>query len=276
MTALHGHRPASSLARALRRLAPPLVAVPSVLAAVCAPLAAAALLAVGSGCGEPKPSIAEALASDPKAEFEKSQYVPTEKKARPSMGPPPPTDAELAAWDRKDPEGEKHLYKWDKANFDKMMGYWEDLECFRLKVKEAGDAGFGKEPGTPEEEKWHQFKQMYVPHVNAWQQRLFANEPRVLEKSKFMGPYLEAHELVMKHYPQSYNDADKKAVEETDTRFDIVRLKLQKYSKNLDKEFPVYSPEDDKAWAKHLKRCDEVMIPPKSEPKVRKGKKSPI
>src|SRR5690606_99467 len=114
-------------------------------------------------------------------------------KKRPPDGLPPPTDAELKAWDRKDPEGEKHLYKFDKANLKKMLNYWNELECFREKMKEEGEKAFGVEPGSPDEEKWYQFKQLFIPMVNTWQQRLFANEPRILEKSKLIGHFLEAH-----------------------------------------------------------------------------------
>jgi hypothetical protein len=150
-------------------------------------------------CGDPKPSITEAMKSGEDKQLEAIGYKPNPK-PRPD-GLPPPTSAEFKAWDRKDPAGEKHLYKWDKKNAEKMMGYWEELECFKEKMKEQGELSLKAEPGSPEFEKWEQFKQAFIPHVNGWQQRLFAQEPRVMEKSKFVGNILEAHELVMHGYP---------------------------------------------------------------------------
>src|SRR5687767_5511846 len=71
--------------------------------------------------GGEKQSVAEALAT-------KAPDAPADYKPNPKPRPEdlkPPTDAEFAAWNRKDPEGEKHLYKWDKQNGARMLVYWE-------------------------------------------------------------------------------------------------------------------------------------------------------
>ena len=97
------------------------------------------LSACGGGDGK---SLAEKMAADPEAEaLAKAGYTP-KAKPRPT-GLPPPTDAEFKAWDRKDPEGEKHLYKFDKANLGKMLNYWKELDCFREKMKSEGDKVLG-------------------------------------------------------------------------------------------------------------------------------------
>jgi len=219
------------------------------------------------GCGEHK-SIEESLKADPKAEFEKSaEYKPTPKK-RPPDGLPPPTDAELKAWDRKDPEGEKHLYKFDKANLKKMVNYWNELECFREKMIEEGEKAFGVEPGSPAEEQWYQFKSVFIPFMNIWQQKLFANEPRILEKSKLIGHFLEAHELVMNGYPKSYNESDRTLIQTQDAHWTIVENKIAKYVKSIDGEWPA-KPDltDPKQKDAHDKFCQKALNPPKQGPR---------
>lgn len=221
------------------------------------------------GCGEHK-SIEESLKADPKAEFEKSaEYKPTPKK-RPPDGLPPPTDAELKAWDRKDPEGEKHLYKFDKANLKKMVNYWNELECFREKMIEEGEKAFGVEPGSPAEEQWYQFKSVFIPFMNIWQQKLFANEPRILEKSKLISHFLEAHEAVMHNYPDAYNNNDANAVAIVDTNWTITENKITKYLKNITDE-PLPKPDltDPKQKEAHDKFCEKALNPPKNTGKAK-------
>ncbi|MEZ4450082.1 MAG: hypothetical protein R3B09_11450 [Nannocystaceae bacterium] len=229
-----------------------------------------AVFALGStGCGEHK-SISQSLQADADEEALKAaNYKPSPKK-RPPDGLPPPTDAELKAWDRKDPEGEKHLYKFDKANLKKMLGYWNELECFREKMMEEGEKAFGVEPGTPDEEKWYQFKQLFIPMVNAWQQRLFANEPRILEKSKLIGHFLEAHELVMNGYPKAYNDSDRTEIQKSDAHWTIVENKIVKYLKNIGGELPP-KPDlnDPKQKEAHDKFCEKALNPPKNTGKAK-------
>jgi hypothetical protein len=230
-----------------------------------------ATFAVGSqvACDQSGPSVSEALES-------KAPEVPPDFKPNPKPRPDdlkPPTDAEFSAWDRKDPEGEKHLYKWDKANGDRMLGYWEQLQCFREKVMEEGQKAFGAEPGSPAEEQWFQFKRAYVVHLDGWQQRLFALEPRVQEKSKFIGNILEAHEAVMNNYPKAYNEGDKTELEKVEAHWTIVEQKMKKYAKNLGLEWIQRDLTDPKQAEAHAKVCEAAFTPPDRSGKAKKGKK---
>ncbi len=240
-------------------------------------LVAASMGLVVSSCGEPRPSISEALKTSDDKQLEAIGY-----KAKPRKRPdglPPPTDAEFKAWDRKDPQGEKHLYKWDKRNAGKMMGYWEELECFKEKMKEEGEKSLVAEPGGPEFEKWEQFKQAFIPHINGWQQRLFAQEPRILEKSKFVGNILEAHELVMHGYPKAFNGHDMTELEKNDAHWIIVQTKMKKYVKQLGvgEVFPETDPNNAREVEAHAKVCVKALEPPeRGKEKKRRGKKSPI
>ena len=226
---------------------------------------------VGTGvlaCDSGGPSVAEAL----KTEVDETppDYKPNPK-PRPE-GLAGPTEAEFKAWDRKDPEGEKHLYKWDKGHTEVIIDYWEQLECFREKVKEEGGKAFGVEPGSPAEEQWFQFKRAYVVHLDGWQKRLFAEEPRILEKSKFIGNILEAHEAVMNNYPQAFNEGNKTELEKVEAHWTIVDQKMKKYAKNLGLEWverDLTNPKDAEA---HAKVCEAAMTPPDRSGKAKRGK----
>lgn len=224
------------------------------------------LLSLGSaGCTGDGKTLAEKMAEDPEAKLlEEAGYVKKEIK-RPPTGLPPPTDEEFAAWDRKDPDGEKHLHKFDKANLKKMLNYFSELGCFRDKMKEEGVKAAGAEPGSPTEEQWFQFKQLFIPMVNAWQQRLLANEPRIMEKSKLIGHFLEAHELVMHGYPAAYNDNDENAIAQADAHWLIVENKVTKYLKNItDEPLPKPDLSDPKQKEAHEKFCLAALNPPKN------------
>ena len=224
----------------------------------------------GSGGGQ---SVADALKSAPPDAPE--NYKPNPKPRPEDMKPP--TDAEFAAWNRKDPEGEKHLYKWDKANGARMLTYWEEMQCFREKVMEEGQKAFGAEPGSPIEEQWFQFKKAYVIHLDGWQMRLFAKEPRVMEKSKLIGHFLEAHEMVMNNYPKAYNDGDKSELEKVEAHWVIVENKVKKYVKNLGVEWKEFDPNAPKQVEAHRKVCEAAFEPPDRSGKAKRGaKKGPI
>jgi hypothetical protein len=78
---------------------------PASIIASCLALAlfgAAACDQGGSGAGG---GVADALKSDPVEQ--PPNYTPNPKPRPEDLKPP--TDAEFAAWNRKDPEGEKHL-----------------------------------------------------------------------------------------------------------------------------------------------------------------------
>ena len=188
------------------------------------------------------------------------------KRERPSDKLAPPTEDEFRAWDRVDPEGEKHLYKWDKKNLKKMQKYWDQLRCYKERMVSEGDAALGAEPMTPQWEKWHQFKGGFIPFVNGWQQRLFANEPRILEKSKFIGNILEAHELVMNGFPKAYNQGDELELKKAAARWLIVNDKVKAYVEQLGGKWTEVDPESAKSVKKWDKFCADALKPPK-EPK---------
>lgn len=235
-------------------------------------LSAVVVLALALGCDktDDKPSLQEAISARPEDQFEAKDPKP-----RPDDKFGKPTGAEFKAWDRKDPEGEKHLYKWDKANLPKMMSYWEDLVCFKEKMKEEGQKAFGAEPGSPVAEEWYQFKQSFViPILDSWQKRMFANEPRILEKTKFIGNFLEAHELISREFPAAYNESDNTALEKADAHWMIVEAKLKKYVGNLGGTFPEVNLDDAKSVEKHAKHCAETLKPPDTSGKAKKRKKN--
>jgi hypothetical protein len=190
-----------------------------------------------------------------------------EKREIPTAEMPEPTAEELAAWDRKDPEGEKHLYKWDKAHAKTMQIYWKELRCLRQKVKEQGQLAFGTEPGGPEQEKWEQFKQAFnAMVVDPWQQRLFAAEGTdILSKSKVIGNILEAHELVMKHYPTAYNDGDEKQIKIQDARWTVVENKVVDYYDKIGAPMTLPDLEDPKQAKAWEKFCAPVVLPAKKK-----------
>lgn len=239
------------------------------LGCLCGGLLALALLLPACGGDGDSRTLAEKMAADGEAEALAKAGYKANPKPRPA-GLPPPTDAEFKAWDRKDPEGEKHLYKYDKANLKKLLGYWAELECFREKMKQEGEKAAGAEPGSATEEQWHQFKQLFIPMVNTWQQRLLASEPRILEKSKLIGHFLEAHELAMNGYPAAYNDNDKVAVATADAHWTIVENKVIKYLKNIsNEELPKDDLTDPKVKEKHDKFCLAALNPPKNTGKAK-------
>lgn len=186
-----------------------------------------------------------------------------EKREIPTAELPEPTAEELAAWDRKDPEGEKHLYKWDKANAKKMQNYWKELRCLRDKMKDEGQKAFGAEPGGPEQQQWEQFKLAFIdPVVDAWQQKLFAAEGQdILTKSKYISNIIEAHELVMNGYPVAYNDGDEIEIKRQDALWTVVENKVVDYSNKIGAPFKMPDLEDPKQKAKWDKFCNDVIFP---------------
>ncbi|MCH9679790.1 MAG: hypothetical protein K0V04_00020 [Deltaproteobacteria bacterium] len=237
------------------------------------PAAVGLLFAMTLGCDSSGPSIKDALAAKPEDDIKTNPPKP-----RPKDKYGKPSSAEFKAWDRKDPEGEKHLYKWDKANMGRLMGYWEQVTCFRDKMKEEGQKAFGAEPGSPQGEEWFQFKRGFIQHIDGWQKRLFAAEPRINEKSKYIGHFLEAHELVMREYPAAFNESDQTALDEADAHWMIVEAKVKKYTKTIGGEFPVLDTDNAKQVEAHAKRCAEAMKPPdrSGKSKRRRKSKSPI
>jgi hypothetical protein len=244
---------------------------------------AAGLLAVSTGlfaCGQQQAadepnSYAKALGSSldqqVEATIEKKPYV------APTIGLPPATAEELAAWDRKDPGGEKHLYKWDKRNAARMKEYWIDIQCFRERMLEEGKKATGADPQGTEAEQWDQFKRAFIPLIDRWQQRLFSLEPRILEKSKFISNFLEAHELVMLRYPRAFNDNDEKALMKAEAFWTIVSAKVNRYAEQLGSDWSTPDLTSASAKAKWDKRCAQAFKEPKKkmERVARRTRKNP-
>lgn len=195
-----------------------------------------------------------------------------EKREIPTDELPGPTEEELAAWNRKDPEGEKHLYKWDKANAKSMQVYWKELRCLRDEMKKQGQLAFGTEPGGPEQEKWEQFKLAFITMVvDPWQQRIFAAEGQdILTKSKVIGHILEAHELVMNQYPIAYNNSDEVELKVQDARWTVVENKVTDYYDKIGAPMKLPDLSDPKELKKWEKFCAPVILPPKGPAKKKK------
>lgn len=243
---------------------------------LCRGLACVVALAFMGCDGESKPSLTEAMAkADEKPEAPKSDKPPPPP---PPDELPPPSEAEFAAWNRKDPEGEKHLYKWDKRNLPRMWNYWLEMSCFRDKIKEEGAKAFGAEPQSPEDEKWYQFKRVFIPFLDVWQQRFFANEPRILEKSKFVGHFLEAHELIMNGYPKAYNEGDETELKKQDAHWLLVNDKVKRYVDQLGMSNKYKMPDLDnpKEKKKYDKFCEKALNPKPQKGPKKVREKTPI
>lgn len=219
---------------------------------------------LSSGCTSADPSVAEKLEAAAKKDAEDATRA-VKKRERPSDKMAPPTADEFRAWDRVDPEGEKHLYKWDKKNLKKMQTYWDELRCFEQRMAMEGDAALGAEPMSPTWEKWHQFKGGFIPFINGWQQRLFANEPRILEKSKFVGNIIEAHELVMNGLPKAYNQGDDLELRKARARWIIVNDKVKAYVEQLGGTWHEVDEENAKSQKKWDTFCEKALKPPKPQ-----------
>ncbi|PRQ02098.1 hypothetical protein ENSA5_26510 [Enhygromyxa salina] len=225
-----------------------------------------ALALFACGGGENK-DIVSAMKKADEEEVVVTKKTDGEEREIPSSELPGPTPEELAAWDRKDPEGEKHLYKWDKNNAKKMQTYWKELRCLRDKMKEEGEKAFGAEPGGTEQQQWEQFKQGFIdPVVDSWQQRLFAAEGQdILTKSKYISNIIEAHELVMNGYPKAYNDGDEIEVKRQDALWTVVENKVMDYSDKIGAPFKLPDLEDPKQLKKWDKFCHEVIFSKKKK-----------
>lgn len=243
------------------------------LRALCVGLGGICLVAVSglaSGCNSSEPSAQEALKA-----IEEKKLAAAAAPVSTKPPPPPPklakaTPEELAAWDRKDPAGEAHLYKWDKKNLKRMGEYWKDLSCFRREMMKFGEAAKGTEPGSPEFEKWERFKGGFIPFINRWQQRLFSNEPRILEKSKFISKFLALHEVIMVRYPRAYNMNDEVEKKKADAFWILESGNMMRYVKQLGGKWPnpdFSNPKESRSWDK---RCKKALTEPKKGKKRRR------
>ena len=176
----------------------------------------------------------EAVEDGPADEAE-AEPKPPEPKPRPS-GLAPPTEAELRAWDRKDPEGEKHLYTWDRDNRTLIEGYFADLQCFRAEMVEQGELSLAG--GSAVEDAWFEYKRDTIPALDKWMQTMFVSNPRILEKSKAVGQILELHEIIMINYPRAYNDGARAEISKAEAHWLIVTSKADRYLKKIGGSLP--------------------------------------
>ena len=197
----------------------------------------ALLTLVSLACAKPS---TEPASAEPEPGSDSPTAEPVIVEAEPEDDPsstelPLPSEEELAAWDRKDPAAEQHLYDWDKANEAKMHAYWQDLRCMRAAVKEAGDDAFRASPGSKAQKDWDKFKQTFIVSVcDAWLQDLFKVEGHeILAKSKYVVYFLEAHELLMNGYPRAYDGTEEVELQRAEALWTIVSNKVDDYSNKI-------------------------------------------
>lgn len=180
---------------------------------------------------EPPPRSHEAPASPTMAEaLGHDEGIRSPPRSR--TPPAPPNEAEFRAWNRKDPAGDKRMYTWDKANFDRLHDYFHDLECFRARMLASAEAARAAPPGSKPAKAWPKHRRTLIIELDRWQKQLFAQEPRILENSKMIGTLLEAHEVVMHAIPRAYDD-DPTAIEKTAAHWMIIQAKFDKYARTL-------------------------------------------
>lgn len=171
-------------------------------------------------------------------ETERPNAAAAEEPERPRADgrhPSGPTEAEFRAWDRKDPTKENDLYKWDAANFGRMEAHFHDLECFRVFMIAAGESGRGAAPGTKAAKTWAEAKRELVGKLDVWEKQLFAEDPRILERSKFVQRFLEAHEVVARELPKAYDDDDQRAIDKAEAHWMVAVAMTDKHARNLGK-----------------------------------------
>jgi hypothetical protein len=196
---------------------------------------------------------AEAAAdTEPYGQMSRPEPEPVPK-PRPDSAFGAPTPDEFKAWDRAIPSS-PGLYAWDEDNIATMLDRWEDLVCFREALTVAGEAGFGAKSGTKAEVAWFAFKRAFISELDDWQKTLFASDPRIIEKSRLVVNFLEAHELLMSAYPRAYNDADRAGVDNADAQWIVVEAKAEKVAATVGGTWREYDA-DPTAVAAHEAHC---------------------
>lgn len=88
--------------------------------------------------------------------------------------------------------------------------------------------------GRHPDEVWYQFKTAYVGEVDAWQQALFASEPRVLERSQLIAWIIQGLEIVAHGYPRAFSDGgDATEISRYDAQWETVEREVQGYAQAL-------------------------------------------
>lgn len=180
---------------------------------------------------EEGPTLAEVLAgADP----------PPEARTRP-RGLLAPTPEEFEAWDRKDPAAETALYEWDEEHLDPMLEHATDLQCFRHRMVAAGA---GLLDGSLPPSEWAESKREQVRALETWLTELLTDDPRIIERSKLVGNFLEAHELVLSAYPKAFDDGGGVALDKAEAHWMVVQAKMRKYVEKLGGRYPEASAAD--------------------------------
>ncbi|MEX1369265.1 MAG: hypothetical protein AB1Z98_39420 [Nannocystaceae bacterium] len=158
---------------------------------------------------EPKdgPTLADALGSRP--------------------GPGKPAEGEFEAWDRDDPAADKALYQWDATHFQLLDERTSDLQCFRHRIIAVGQVHLA---GNSSDDEWFQAKREHLLSMDRWQQQLFAEDPRIIEKSKYLSYLLEAHELVSFGYPKAYAEGGGEPLRKVEAQWVFVLGKMREYA----------------------------------------------
>lgn len=182
---------------------------------------------------EPAPT---AGASTPPAPIDAASEPPPAP-ASPELTPPSsssslgePTEEELRAWDRRDPAEEAKLAAWDREHRESMLRMYDELRCFHQAVIVAGERRLGK--GSDESE-WIAFRHDWSASTSEWLQRLFADNERILERSRFVGYFIEAHEIVSHSYVQAYEARDRAEVEKIGKHWLAVEAKVRRHAEAI-------------------------------------------
>jgi hypothetical protein len=162
------------------------------------------------------------------AEEAEVEPVPAEPVPPANLGPP--TEAEFRAWDRRDPETEAKLDAWDRDNLDRMLRMFDELRCFHQTVLLEGERFMADPRGEP---RWHELKHGTILALDEWQKRVFAENPRILEKSRLLGHFLEAHELAAFTYPRAYDARDRTEIDQCDAHWAKVESKIRQRAEKL-------------------------------------------
>lgn len=209
----------------------------------------------GAGPAAPEPLVPKSApedpvptaASSPEPQVSKGPDAPPLTTDPPKPPPPPrlavPEETKFNAWERRDPTSERPLHEWDRANLVMMHRYFRDLECAHLTMIDQGD---GYLSGTRTPEQWATHKRTVIVDLNTWQQTIFRDNPRIMEKSKYLGTLLEMHELVMSGIPKAYTTADDKAVRRAAMYWRVLIAKVTTYTLTLGVTFEVATASDCK------------------------------
>jgi hypothetical protein len=143
----------------------------------------------------------------------------------------------LAAWDRKDPEGEALLRSWDQAHVAELSSWWRELQCLRLALVSVGNTTYNSNDAA----RWQTFAGMFRPAADSWMSALLS--PEILSNSKAIARILEAHELLISAYPNAFEAGDAWELQSCDEQWTVVANKLDEYLTQVGASRPALDPE---------------------------------